>query len=141
MGYDLMNYKGGDFRFTAWAWSPVLGLAELYGWEPMGTVVTEGSYAWCGAKDTDTVEVQESIKSWDGSYNYNMYQIVVEEDALNLAHALMNAVKELPDEKSYLDNYSIYTREWVVNSFSSLEGKNFLEKFIQFCRDGEFMIY
>ena len=141
MGYDLMNYKGGDFRFTAWAWSPVLGLAELYGWEPMGTVVTEGSYAWCGAKDTDTVEVQESIKSWDGSYNSNNYQIVVEEDALNLAHALMNAVKELPDKKSYVDNYSINTRERLINRFSGLSSKKHLEKFIEFCYDGEFVIY
>jgi len=140
MGYDLMNYKGGEFRFTGWAWSPVLGLAELYGWEPMGTVVTEGSHALLGAKDTDTVEVQESIKSWEGSYNSNNCQIVVEEDALNLAHALMNAVKELPDEKSYVDNDSIPTREWLINKFSGLESKKYLEKFIQFCKDGAFVI-
>ena len=140
MGYDLMSYKGEGFRFNLGSWTPVLALAELYGWEPEGTVVTEGSYAWCGAKDTDTVQVQEFIKSCDGSYYGNNFQIVIEEDALNLAHALMNAVKELPDEKSYVDNYSIYTRQWLINNFSGLESKKYLEKFIQFCKDGAFII-
>jgi len=139
MGYDLMSRNGGSFGFNIQGWQSVLFLAELYGWEPKGTVMTEDNLTWAGL--LDIAYIQEYIKSWDGSYFGNDFQTVAEEDALNLAHALMNAVKELPDEKSYIDNYSINTREWVVNSFSSLEGKNYLEKFIQFCRDGEFMIY
>ena len=139
MGYDLKSKNGGSFGFNIQGWQSVLFLAELYGWEPKGTVMTEDNLTWAGL--IDTAYIQEHIKSWDGSYCSNDFQTVAEEDALNLAHALMNALKELPDEKFYLDNYSIYTREGVVNSFSSLEGKNYLEEFIQFCRDGEFMIY
>ena len=139
MGYDLKSKNGGSFGFNIQGWQSVLFLAELYGWEPKGTVMTEDNLTWAGL--IDTAYIQEHIKSWDGSYCSNDFQTVEEEDALNLAHALMNALKELPDEKSYLDNYSIYTREGVVNSFSSLEGKKYLEEFIQFCRDGEFMIY
>ena len=52
MGYDLMNRNGGDFQFNYRSWGPVLLLAELYGWEPMGTVVTEDNLIWSGATDT-----------------------------------------------------------------------------------------
>ena len=139
MGYDLMNRNGGDFQFNGRSWGSVLDLAILYGWEPMGTVVTEDDLICRGV--TDTAYIQEYVKSWDGSYGGNDFQTVAEEDAFNLAHALMNAVKELPDKKSYVDNYSINDREWLINRFSGLSSKKHLEKFIQFCYDGEFVIY
>ncbi len=139
MGYDLLNRNGGEFEFNGSSWGPVLDLAKLYGWEPMGTVVTEDNLIWSGI--TDTAYIQEYVKSWNGSYGGNNFQTVEEEDAFNLAHALMNAVKELPDKKSYVDNYSINTRECLINRFSGLSSKKHLEKFIEFCYDGEFVIY
>ena len=134
-----MNKNGGEFEFNGRSWGPVLDLAKLYGWEPMGTVLTEDDLIWSGL--TDTALIQELIKNWNGSYYGNDFQIVEEEDAINLAHALMNAVKELPDKKSYVDNYWITTRELLINHFSDLDSKIHLKKFIQFCIDGEFIIF
>lgn len=77
MGYDLTSKESGDyFRFNIHGWGPVLSLARKYGWQPMGTI-------------------HESSKDWEGSYFGNDCQVVVAEDAANIAIALQNAMPYL----------------------------------------------
>ena len=80
MGFDLTNSKGQEFRFNYFDFPKVLTLAEYFGWEPMGTVLSD---------------------DWNGTYVSNDWQHVLEEDAFNLANALKTAVKrcQMKDKK------------------------------------------
>ena len=40
MGMDLVG-REGDFQFNMFAWENALRLAEMYGWEPAGTLAPE----------------------------------------------------------------------------------------------------
>ena len=82
MGFDLTNYKGQEFRVHYFYFRKILALAEYFGWEPMGTVLSD---------------------DWNGTYVSNDWQHVLEEDAFNLAKALKTAVKALPDESFFSD--------------------------------------
>ena len=46
MGMDLFGEKDAErnFRFGIGAWSKLLELAEVYGWEPAGTVAKDGTH-------------------------------------------------------------------------------------------------
>ena len=106
MGYDLINSKG-FFRFNFYEWRCVLTLAKHYGWEPMGTVMPEETAKLLmGDRGSDEEGVQGFIQNWEGNYDSNSHQLVVKEDALNLALALMKAMEVLPDERSIVDEFS-----------------------------------
>lgn len=84
MGYDLTNDKGNDFRFNIHGWRPLLQIAEMHGWEPMGTTL-----------DNDP--------EWDGSYYSNDGQYVTPEDSRALANALRSALDDIPDIRTAPD--------------------------------------
>ena len=154
MGYDLNN-ANQHFGFSVFAWSFVLDLAKEFGWQPMGTVLSETAAKQEGSNE-------ETIRSWEGHYDGNNFQSVVDKDALNLANALDNALKVIPDKRnpayntllSLTDdttglNYfkmvfrgikSIYPGS-PVDYFSGIENKKYLKEFIQFCKCGSFSIH
>ena len=143
MGYDLINNRG-YFQFNCRGWQKVLTIAEHFGWEPMGTVIREDNALLFFDDESSDKDIQQFIKSWDGNYDTNTLQTVIEKDVLNLSRALMKAVQVMPDEIVITDCYS-----WaILNDVSKgseighiLRMKNSLEKFIQFCMIGEFDIY
>ena len=51
-----MSKNGGSFGFNIQGWQSVLFLAELYGWEPKGTVMTEDNLTWAGLIDTAYIQ-------------------------------------------------------------------------------------
>src|SRR5262245_57325667 len=86
MGMDLSGAAGGYFRFNNRGWADVLDLAELYGWEPVGTA---------SPRNFETGEPQYA--DWDGGYGSNDYQIVTAPDAAAIATALEAALDDIPD--------------------------------------------
>ena len=137
MGYDLLN-TNGSFRFNLFAWHRLLILAQYFGWKPMGTVPSERiTKCYLGDRDSDKKAVQEFIKNWEGGYDSNDFQLVVKEDALNLADALMKAMEVLPDEGLDLEYFS---KDRAIDYFSGRAWRNYLKEFIQFCNNGEFRI-
>ena len=143
MGYDLKN-ANEQFRFSETAWHYVLDLAAEFGWQAMGTVLSEGT-----------------ARNWDGNYVGNTLQSVIDKDALNLANALENALKVIPDKRKpehntlaslkddggieyFLERYIIERRrspDSPVDYFSGIENINYLREFIKFCRSGSFCIH
>ena len=128
MGYDLKN-ANEQFRFSVTAWQCVLDLAAEFGWQAMGTVLSEGT-----------------ARNWDGNYVGNTLQSVIDKDALNLANALENALKVIPDKRKpehntlaslkddggieyFLERYIIERRrspDSPVDYFSGIENKKYL---------------
>jgi hypothetical protein len=79
MGYDLTNDEGDYFRFNISGWSPMLALAEKYGWKPGKTL-------------------HERDKRWNGTYYSNDGQRVTAKDAVAIADALEKALPNLGDK-------------------------------------------
>jgi hypothetical protein len=136
MGMDLKGV-GGEFWFNVIGWGQVLRLAQLYGWEPLGTVIDED--------DLDDFPNRE----WNGSYQINDRQRVTANDARNMADALESALSDLSEHNALegiiepntggipLERIEgVSPLEW----FSGEESKQYLKKFIDFCRAGEFII-
>ena len=118
MGFDLTNSKGQEFHFNKYNFPRVLTLAEYFGWEPMGTVLSD---------------------DWNGTYVSNDWQHVLEEDAFNLAKALKTAVKALPDESFFSDREieegpsrsdGDYDIIFLIKYFSGKEWKNKILHFV-----------
>jgi hypothetical protein len=106
---------GGYFRFNCSAWTQVLELGRLFGWEPAGTVPDvdlQLSVRFGDEKGnlTGTEEEREQFaaevrREWDGSYcngGYfsNDFQVVTAEDATNLAEALERALLDVPGKEA-----------------------------------------
>jgi hypothetical protein len=139
MGYDLQNVKGNTFRFSIWGYSPVLTLAEEYGWEPKGTVL-------------------DAEDGWDGGYTTNDGQKVGSTDAKGIAKALSKALDDIPDEaqehplgtktdgtmddlqKKILEMHSL-TGNKLLSTFSGRDRKAGLYKFIDFLKEGAYETY
>ena len=147
MGYDFKNLNGEAFRFNIGAWSRVLELAHYFGWQPMGTTLRGSTVRVPDGIDISNEQyIRETVKEWDGRYCANEWQLVEEEDALNLAFALMIGVKVLPDEDfsylyqlKYKDNDSTIVHS--ICYWSDADNKKILKEFIQYCMGGEFDIY
>jgi Leu/Phe-tRNA-protein transferase len=86
------------------AWSQVLITAYENGWKPMGTLPP--------VYDQDSPD-------WSGNYTSSDSQLVIEEDATNLADALERALPDIYDD----------------------EARAFFEDMIAFCREGGFRLY
>jgi hypothetical protein len=100
MGMDLRG-EGGYFRFSQGAWRAVLELAREHGWEPAGTKPPEWTvYAPDGVTvdEVATRAERRRYANWDGGYFWNEYQVVSDEDAVNIADALERALDDVPDE-------------------------------------------
>lgn len=91
MSYRIANQKNTNrtLRLNNEAWYSLLDLAEVYGWNPMGTVLSEAMSGgdpmpgWYGPDEL-----------WLGSYTDENIRLVLWEDALNLADALERAFLE-----------------------------------------------
>jgi len=85
VSYRLRNQNDPDktVRMNNWAWFGVLDLAGKYGWNPMGTVTSEGlELAGLFSHGADL---------WLGDYWGDGQRMVLIEDALNLGDALEEA--------------------------------------------------
>ena len=135
MGYDFQNLNGEEFRFNVGAWSSVLDLAYYFGWQPMGTTLRGSTVRVPDGLDISNEQyIRETVERWDGRYCANEWQLVEEEDALNLAFALMIAVKVLPDEDD--DSTIVHS----IDHWSGADNKKILKDFIKYCMGGEFDI-
>src|SRR5687768_2770474 len=73
------------YRFSDIRWGALVLLAQRYGWKPAGTVL----YRHNTAKPLD--------QGWKGSYFAHIGQIVTRKDAAQLAHAIEQALDDIPD--------------------------------------------
>ncbi|MFC1634144.1 hypothetical protein ACFL5Z_04830 [Planctomycetota bacterium] len=80
MGMDLYRITDGAyFRWGGPYWLAVLELAQRNGWQPMGT--------------------RNPCRSeWDGNYTLNASQVVVDQDAMEMAMALEKGLPDIPSE-------------------------------------------
>ena len=89
MSYELFNpYTTISRKFSRQFWSKALDLAELYGWQRMGT------------EPPSQHDFEELNAEWDGTYLTNDGQIVKAEDGACLAAALEKALSDVPDDKA-----------------------------------------
>ncbi len=157
MSYEFVNQSTEICRkFSRQCWAKALELAQLYGWQPMGT---------CPPPQYDFYQLNAE---WDGRYWTNDGQIVKAEDALFLAASLEESLKDIPDTKVSTDWNSEFLweddlPEWLSPEERALieetlhEGlldimgvhpleffagdeKPYLKQLIRFCRSGSFEI-
>ena len=135
MGYDFKNASRQEFRFNIFAWPCALTLAKNFDWKPIGTVLRDFTVRVPDELDISNEEyIRKTVERWDGEYCANEWQLVEEEDALNLAFALMIAVKVLPDEDD--DSTIVHS----IDHWSGADNKKILKDFIKYCMGGEFAI-
>ena len=92
MSYELFNpYTTISRKFSRQFWSKSLELAELYGWQPMGTHPPL-------QHDFDELNAE-----WDGTYLTNDGQMIQAKDASSLAVALEKALGDIPDTRVKVD--------------------------------------
>jgi hypothetical protein len=152
MGFDLSN---GDryFRMGNSQYPKVLNLAFMYGWIPQGTIRNEDLFP------PERTGIPPGTR--DGYFSSD-FQMVTEEDALELAKALERALNDIPK--------GIYNKQWdtpkkeiegwdelveyVKESTDALKfedgdssllfffggQKEFIQSFIDFCKAGSFYI-
>ena len=145
MGYDFKNLNGEAFRFNIGAWSRVLELAHYFGWQPMGTTLRDFTVRVPDGLDISNEQyIRETVKEWDGDYCVNEWQLVLEEDALNLGKALKKAVKVIPDERIFLDGVpsSLTIDEFPASVVIGLDnGKNFNYHYMKITNRGKNLGY
>ncbi len=120
MGMTLRNTLGEELRFTHYSWRRALRLAERYGWQPAGTR-------------------NEDSELWAGSYFSRSEQLVMSNDAAALAHALEEALPDVPKHNAMKNLRTELGMLPDVVWFSG-ETRSLLESFIRFCRVGCFRI-
>jgi hypothetical protein len=157
MSYDLFNPSTTICRtFSRQFFAKALDLAELYGWQPMGT------------EPPSVYDFHKLRAEWEGGYFTNDGQMIKAEDARSLANALERALHAISDAKVEMDwNTKFWIEddlpEWLapeekdmvedgienelldVLGFHPLEffagnEKDYLKKFIKFCRMGNFIV-
>jgi hypothetical protein len=157
MTYELLSQSTKLCRkFSRQFWAKALELAELYGWQPMGTQL---------ALIHDFCKLNAE---WDGTYFTNDGQTVIAEDARSLAAALERSMDDIPDFNLEVDwNSRLWLEddlpEWLspeeralieeglhdglldimgTHPFEFFAGdeKRHLIQFIRFCRLGSFEI-
>jgi hypothetical protein len=157
MSYDLFNSSTTICRkFNRQFLVKALELAELYGWQPLGTQPPFGH------------DFHELNAEWDGNYLTNDGQIIKAQDALSLANALEKALGDIPDSISHVDwNLNFWMEDdlpaWLSPEeqemiddglenelfdilsthplkFFAGDEKDYLKKFIRFCRMGDIIV-
>ena len=149
MGFDLYRETEEDndyFRWNIWGWPPIMFLAELYGWQPMGCVIE----SWVDDEGITHDETECGYSSNDG-------QTVCEEDAMNWAEALELALSDLRkeptvkegsksttiDDEFWSDRNLIHSKdaETLKREFNTASEQEYLEMYIAFLKKGSFKIY
>jgi hypothetical protein len=157
MSYELVSQSTVLCRtFSRQFWSKALELAQLHGWQPMGT------------RPPLHVDLYELGAEWDGRYFTNDGQTVKTEDALALAVALEQSLDDIPSGNHPMDWDSMFQPEndlpeWLSPEERELieeelqdglldimgthplayfagDEKQYLKEFIRFCRLGSFEI-
>ena len=141
----ILEGAGGNIWASVFEWGQLLRLAQSYAWVPAGTVLDE--------PDVD----------WNGGYQTNDWQHVTADDAHNLADALSRAFRDLPAEDKLrgvtvpielppafhnfpnnpvVDTIAIEEMERLtpLDWFGGEDGRKSVQKYIDFCRAGEFVI-
>jgi hypothetical protein len=141
----ILEGAGGDIWASIFEWGQLLRLGQSYGWVPAGTVLDEPNV------------------DWNGGYQTNDWQRVTADDARNLADALSRALPDLPaDDKRrsvtipvelppafhnlltnpIIDSIALEDIERLapLDWFGGDEGRKSMQKYIDFCRAGEFVI-
>ena len=159
MTYDFRNMQGGSLNLNIVAWHKMFELAKLGGWEPAGT---ERPLYWDSPEFAPALEHEE----WGAGYHTNDFQGVTAEDAAALADALERMLDDIPDvsppnrmvdyaEVGVSDDAPPQLKALLAElgvlkgpntllnplEFFGGEGKREVENFIDFCRQGEFVIY
>jgi hypothetical protein len=93
MGMDLTNVAGETYRFNTTSWRKVLELACQYGWKPQGTEPGR----WYDETGRLCEQLSPNPDEWNGSYFSNDFQWVTDKEAANIAHALEQALDDIPD--------------------------------------------
>ena len=157
MTLELCNVATAISRkFSRQFWGKALGLAQSYGWKPLGTC-PPGLPGFRGLQAV-----------WTGTYLTNDGQTVLTKDALSLANALAKALDDIPDMGIEMDwNPRFWIEddlpEWLSPAEKALirdglvdheynvsvilpfeyfagDAKQNLIEFIRFCMLGEFVI-
>jgi hypothetical protein len=157
MSYDLFNPSTTICRtFSRQFFAKALNLAELYGWQPMGT------------EPPSVYDFHKLCAEWDGGYLTNDGQMIKAEDARSMANALEKALNDISDVKVEMDwNTKFWIEddlpEWLspeekeiiedgienelldvlgIQPFEFFAGdeKDYLKKFIKFCRLGDLIV-
>jgi hypothetical protein len=106
------------FDMSNWAWATILAIAEVYGWEPLGTVFD----CW----------EEYGFDGWSGTYMTNDCQTVTSEDALNLASAL---------SKSAADDFQKLVGTDLESVLENKRGlASFVENVISYFKRGSFRL-
>ncbi|MBZ0291560.1 MAG: hypothetical protein K8L99_03240 [Anaerolineae bacterium] len=147
MTIELYRSEDDSFYFDYFGtWEKVLSLAQLYGWQPIGTFEP---WDW-----------QSEETPWEGRYDFYGGEEVSAVDARALATALGTALPDLPDhrmpdrifetELEEIDredemsiSFYIIEPNKELNLFEVFGGqyKKQLMRFIAFCQRGGFQIY
>jgi len=128
----ILDGAGGNIWLNVFEWGQLLRLGQMYGWVPAGTIL------------------DEATDEWNGGYQTNDWQRVTADDARNLADALSRALPGLPVDDYLMrdvtdpltgaialkDIERLTPRDW----FGGDEGRQSVQKYIAFCRAGEFVI-
>ena len=133
---DFANSVAGGFRINNAAWRKLFAVAELHGWEPMGTARPRHS------EDGDPDD-------WPSCYFSNAGQVMIAEDALALAQALERALPNIPVEDKLAgvtnpkyggipDTVAVYIP---VEHWLSGDNREIVRKAAEFFRAGECTIY
>ena len=145
MGMALGRSNGDYFGVSYSLWSAMLELAERWGWRPAGTVLSE----------------EGNPADWGGSYYSSDGQKCQDEDARGLAEALDRFLKGgiQPESSVTDDEERKRLRQFLTGVMNHLDaplchpineadawldsadGREFVRKFIEFCRGGEFELW
>lgn len=132
----LCNQKNPDhiLMLTCQAWWELLDLAELYGWRPLGPVLPG---AW------SILDLASDVGHLPGGYDryseevVEASQVVLLEDALNLADALERALYEYEPVRVPATYYLFEPAE---ETSRRRPGIGTMAALIEFCRDGRFSV-
>lgn len=132
------------FEINNRGWRRIFRLALMFGWEPHGTQY-----------NTSSLEIMD----WDqNNYFTNDGQVVTQDDAIELANAIDQAITKLEEEDPD-DNPEKFGNDWENEMalrcdyalriglknpgyiFFDISWSKKLTEFVEFCRQGEFTIY
>jgi hypothetical protein len=129
MSMDLHN-ENGHIKMGTHIWEQVLKLAdELGGWDPMG-VQLNVDWLRQRVEHLPKAEQEEILATAQpSSYSANDGDIMLGQDATNLANALARMMDDIP-------TFNIENSDTRIEYFSGPKTREWLENLIAYLRDG-----